>query len=55
MAKKGTRLSNLPLECSKCGRRNYVSSRSNIQPVKKLDMKKFCQKCKEHTQHKESK
>jgi large subunit ribosomal protein L33 len=55
MAKKGTRIKNLVLECSTCGRRNYVTSRSNIQPVKKLEAKKHCLNCRTHTAHKESK
>jgi large subunit ribosomal protein L33 len=55
MAKKTTRLDNLVLECTKCGNRNYVSQRSNIQPIKKLELKKYCRHCKEHTVHKESK
>jgi large subunit ribosomal protein L33 len=55
MAKKGTRLNNVVLECSKCSRRNYVTARSNIQPVKKLEIKKYCLNCKIHTVHKESK
>lgn len=55
MAKKGTRLNNVVLECSKCGRRNFVTSRSNIQPITKLELKKYCPKCKEHLAHKESK
>jgi len=55
MAKKGTRLKKLVLECSNCGGRNYVTERSNIQPVTKLEIKKHCKKCGKHTVHKESK
>jgi len=55
MAKKGTRLNNLVLECTVYGRRNYVSARSNIQPIKKLELKKHCLNCRKHTAHKESK
>jgi large subunit ribosomal protein L33 len=55
MAKKGTRVKNLVLECSVCGARNYVTERSNIQPVKKLEIKKFCDHCRKHEKHKESK
>jgi len=55
MAKKGTRLKTLTLECSVCASRNYITERSNIQPVKKLEVKKHCKKCRKHTMHKESK
>jgi large subunit ribosomal protein L33 len=55
MAKKGTRTKNLVLECGECGGRNYVTERSNIQPVKKLELEKFCRNCRKHTKHKESK
>ncbi|OQA52621.1 MAG: 50S ribosomal protein L33 [candidate division WS2 bacterium ADurb.Bin280] len=55
MAKKGTRLNTLVLECSVCASRNYITQRSNIQPVKKIEIKKHCPKCKKHTVHKEGK
>lgn len=55
MAKKGTRIKNLVLECSICGGRNYVTERSNIQPVTKLEINKYCKTCKERKIHKESK
>jgi len=55
MAKKGTRIKTLTLECEVCGNRNYITERSNIQPVKKIQIKKFCINCKKHTVHKESK
>jgi len=55
MAKKGNRLKTLVLECSICGSRNHITERSNIQPVKKLEIKKHCPKCRKHTVHKESK
>jgi len=55
MAKKGTRLNSLVLECAECGRKNYVSTRSNIQPVKKIEAKKHCLNCRKHTAHRESK
>jgi large subunit ribosomal protein L33 len=55
MAKKGTRLKTLTLECEVCGNRNYITGRSNIQPVKKLEILKYCKYCKKHTKHKEAK
>ncbi len=55
MAKKGTRLKTITMECEVCGNRNYITERSNIQPIKKLELKKLCVKCKKHTKHKEGK
>jgi large subunit ribosomal protein L33 len=55
MAKKGKRPQDIILECDVCGGRNYVTSRSAIQPIAKLSLKKYCKKCKKSTQHKESK
>jgi len=55
MAKKGNRLNTLIMECVECGNRNYISTRSNIQPVQKVEISKFCKKCKKHTKHKEGK
>ncbi|MBU0976334.1 MAG: 50S ribosomal protein L33 [Patescibacteria group bacterium] len=52
MAKKGNRHIVL-LECPACKRRNYSTpiNRVNMKE-KKLELKKFCQQCKKHTQHK---
>ncbi|PIT97545.1 50S ribosomal protein L33 [Candidatus Berkelbacteria bacterium CG10_big_fil_rev_8_21_14_0_10_41_12] len=55
MAKKGNRPKDIVLQCSICKSRNYVTTRSSIQPVKKLELKKFCKNCKEKTLHKEGK
>ena len=55
MAKKGTRLKTLTLECEVCGNRNYITERSNIQPITKLESNKYCKNCKKHTKHKEAK
>ena len=55
MAKKGKRPQDIVLECSVCGERNYVTTRSNVQPITKLSLNKHCKKCRKHTAHKESK
>ena len=55
MAKKGNRLNTLTMECEECANRNYITTRSNIQPVKKLEISKFCKSCQKHTKHKEGK
>jgi len=45
---------NLLLECSECGRRNYVTSRE-MRRGSKLELKKYCRFCRKHTVHKEHK
>jgi large subunit ribosomal protein L33 len=44
----------ISLECSKCGNRNYRTSKQG-QGGFKLELKKYCRYCKTHTQHKEKK
>jgi len=42
------------LKCSECGRINYTTKKNrNVQ--EKLELKKFCKKCRRHTLHKETK
>lgn len=43
------------LECSECKKRNYVSERNPTNTPKKLEIKKYCQKCRKRTIHKEKK
>ncbi|MEK7448632.1 MAG: 50S ribosomal protein L33 [Planctomycetota bacterium] len=42
------------LECTKCKNRYYRTSKNNKKP-EKLELKKFCPVCREHTPHKEKK
>ncbi|AKP45506.1 MULTISPECIES: 50S ribosomal protein L33 [Bacillus] len=41
------------LACSKCGSRNYSVNGSNS--AQRLEVKKFCKYCNQHTIHKETK
>jgi len=43
------------LVCSKCFSRNYTTYKNNTTHNTRLEMKKFCKRCNEHTTHKESK
>ncbi|RKJ08023.1 50S ribosomal protein L33 [Butyricicoccus sp. 1XD8-22] len=47
MAKK------IVLSCEKCGSRNY-SFTENVGQAKRLELKKFCSHCNEHTLHKQT-
>ncbi|MBI5360541.1 MAG: 50S ribosomal protein L33 [Planctomycetes bacterium] len=42
------------LECTQCGNRYYRTTKSG-KALKKLELKKFCNKCSAHTPHKEKK
>ncbi|HVY62382.1 MAG TPA: 50S ribosomal protein L33 [Planctomycetota bacterium] len=52
-AKKGAR-DYVALECVTCGNRNYRTSK-NLRGTTKLDLKKFCNTCRKHVEHKEKK
>lgn len=52
MAKKGPRQI-LGLVCTVCKSQNYVSERNKTNTTEKLEIKKFCPKCRKHTLHKE--
>ena len=43
------------LECEICKKRNYVSERNPSNTPKKLEIKKYCPKCRKRTLHKEKK
>jgi large subunit ribosomal protein L33 len=45
----------IALSCSKCGTRNYKTSKSNQEGTEALRLKKFCKTCNEHTEHIEAK
>ncbi len=52
MAKKGARIL-LGLVCTKCKSQNYITSKNKINIKEKLVLKKYCRKCRQHTEHKE--
>ncbi|TRZ78436.1 50S ribosomal protein L33 [bacterium] len=43
------------LKCSVCKSRNYYSRKNKKTNKEKLELNKFCKKCKKHTLHKEIK
>ncbi|MDO8265193.1 MAG: 50S ribosomal protein L33 [Candidatus Parcubacteria bacterium] len=53
MAKK----KHVKMQCSACKKVNYYmkKSKGKAQVEKKLDLSKFCNLCRKHTAHKESK
>lgn len=53
MAKKEQRLI-VGLICSVCKSQNYVTQRSKLNTPEKLTLRKYCRRCRKHTEHKES-
>ncbi|MBQ6367876.1 MAG: 50S ribosomal protein L33 [Lachnospiraceae bacterium] len=43
------------LRCSECGEENYISTRNKKKHPEKLEIKKYCSKCRKMTVHKEKK
>ncbi len=43
------------LTCKICKTDNYFTTRNRKSVEKKLEMKKFCKKCRKNTLHKETK
>lgn len=43
------------LECSECKRRNYRTTKNKKNDSGRIEMKKYCPHCKNHTLHKETK
>jgi len=53
MAKTKTLL--FQLKCDECKSINYTTSKNPTENKEKLEIKKFCSKCRKHTLHKETK
>lgn len=43
------------LQCKECKSKNYTTSKNPAENKDKLEMSKFCKKCRKHTAHKEVK
>ena len=54
MAKKGARIV-ITLECQECNERNYTTQKNRQNDTQRLELKKFCPRCRVHTLHKETK
>ena len=45
----------LSLACSVCGSRNYTTNSNANNRTERLEVKKLCRHCNQHTIHKETK
>jgi large subunit ribosomal protein L33 len=53
MAKKGPRIL-VALICKECHSQNYITQKNKTNTTDKLELKKYCRRCRKHTLHKES-
>jgi large subunit ribosomal protein L33 len=44
----------ITFECTKCKNRNYTSTKNKKTTTERLEFKKFCNHCRTHTPHKET-
>jgi large subunit ribosomal protein L33 len=52
-AKGGSNI--ITLQCSDCKRRNYTTVKNKRNDPDRLELRKFCRRCRHHTQHRETK
>ncbi|MBI3620495.1 50S ribosomal protein L33 [Candidatus Roizmanbacteria bacterium] len=54
MAKKGSRIL-VGMTCEVCNRINYIVSKNKVKTTGVLKLKKYCNVCRKHTAHNETK
>jgi len=42
------------LACTECGERNYVTTKSKANTRERLELSKFCSRCRVHRAHRET-
>lgn len=55
MAKKNENRTNVTLKCPKCGELNYRVQKNKKNDPERMEINKFCPRCRTHTAHKETK
>ena len=45
----------ITLQCTECKERNYSTTKNKKTMTKRLEMAKFCNRCRKHQLHKETK
>lgn len=45
----------ITLQCNDCKSRNYSTTKNRKKHADRLELKKFCPRCRKHTGHKEVK
>jgi large subunit ribosomal protein L33 len=55
MAKKSEARVIIHLACTQCNERTYTSTKNKRNDNQRLELKKYCPRCRTHTLHKETK
>ncbi len=45
----------ITLECTECRERNYTTTKNKRTNAEKLELSKFCRRCRQHKNHRETK
>jgi len=45
----------ISLQCTACKERNYSTTKNRKRTTERLELSKFCRRCRKHTPHKEVK
>lgn len=54
MAKKDVRMI-VYLQCTECKERNYTSQKNKRNDPNRLELQKYCKRCRKHALHRETK
>jgi large subunit ribosomal protein L33 len=46
---------NITLQCTVCKEKNYVTTKNKKTTTERLELSKFCPRCRKHQGHKETK
>ncbi len=52
--KKGIRII-ATMECTECKERNYITEKSKRNDPARIELKKYCKRCRSHQMHRETK
>lgn len=44
----------ITLECTKCKERNYTTEKNRKNDPARMELKKYCPRCREHQPHRET-
>jgi large subunit ribosomal protein L33 len=55
MAKKGEARGIIHLACTVCKERTYTTEKNRKNDSQRLEFKKYCPRCRQHTLHREAK
>ena len=55
MPKKGEARQRITLKCTVCGEENYRTEKNKRNTTDRLELSKFCSRCRQSTAHKEEK